>query len=477
LTTYAPVAPLGVQLPRLAKYVDAASSAGVEAVELAASAGLILDPWQCHVLEHGLGETATGKWSAFEVGLVVARQNGKGSILEARELAGLYLFREKLILHSAHEFKTAEEAFKRLLALIQSSPDLDREVSRIRVSHGEEGIELRTGQRLRFIARSTGSGRGFTGDCVILDEAYNLDDRAMAALLPTLSARPNPQLWYASSAGMPESQQLNALRERGIKGESRGLVYLEWSAAPDADRDDVAVWAQANPALGYMHGDGSGLTHDYVARERDALSDAAFARERCGVWDDAALSGVFDIATWVDLSDPTSTPLDPVSFGIDTSPDRSSSSIAVVGRRTDGNLHIEVVDAKPGTGWLVNRMVQLNTRWSPRSVVIDPAGPSGSLIDELRRAGVRVTEVTPREMAQACGSYYDAVVERRVRHLSQPELTTAMSVARKRPLAEAWAWHRRTPTSDITPLVAATLAMHGSRLGISAGKGRVIALN
>jgi hypothetical protein len=57
-------------------------------------------------------ERADGKWAAFEVGLNVARQNGKGSILEARELAGLFLLGERLIIHSAHEFATSLEAFR-----------------------------------------------------------------------------------------------------------------------------------------------------------------------------------------------------------------------------------------------------------------------------------------------------------------------------------------------------------------------------
>jgi hypothetical protein len=148
------------------------------------------------------------------------------SVLEARELAGLYLFDEALILHSAHEFKTAAEAFRRILSLIQNTPDLDRLVQRIRTSHGDEGIELRSGQRLRFVARSTGSGRGFSGDCVILDEAYRLPNSAMAALLPTMAARPNPQLWYTSSAPLPieESDTLRRLCKRGRDGAREAMA-------------------------------------------------------------------------------------------------------------------------------------------------------------------------------------------------------------------------------------------------------------
>jgi phage terminase large subunit-like protein len=174
-------------------------------VELAESAGLILDPWQQLVLQGALGELPSGDWAAFEVGLVVPRQNGKGSILEARELAGLFLFGERLILHSAHEVKTALESFQRLLFLIESTPDLMSRVKHVHRTNGSEGIELKDGARIKFVARSTGSGRGFSADCVVLDEAFHLSEASMNALLPTLSARPNPQVWYTSSAvnGLP----------------------------------------------------------------------------------------------------------------------------------------------------------------------------------------------------------------------------------------------------------------------------------
>jgi hypothetical protein len=97
------------------------------------------------ILRHSLGERPDGKWAAFEVGLNVPRQNGKGSILEARELAGLFLLGERLIIHSAHEFATSLEAFQRLLALIEGTPDLSRRVKRVSRAHGEEGIELTNG--------------------------------------------------------------------------------------------------------------------------------------------------------------------------------------------------------------------------------------------------------------------------------------------------------------------------------------------
>src|SRR5690242_6229189 len=89
----------GSQIPRLTTLPPGGvSSSGQEAVELAALAGLELDPWQQLILNQGLQERADGRWNAFEAAVIVARQNGKGGVIEARELAGLFLLDEKLIL-------------------------------------------------------------------------------------------------------------------------------------------------------------------------------------------------------------------------------------------------------------------------------------------------------------------------------------------------------------------------------------------
>ena len=461
------VAPIGAQRPRVSSVPPASSSAGDEAIALAESAGLHLDPWQQHVLRESLGERPDGRWSAFEVALVVPRQNGKGAVLEARELAGLFLFGERLILHSAHEFKTAQEAFRRILSLIEGNADLMRRVRPrgIRTSHGEEGIELKTGARLRFVARSTGSGRGFSGDCVILDEAYNLPVESMAAMLPTLSARPNPQLWYVSSAGMHTSAQLRSVRERGIAGGDPSLAYFEFSAPDGADLDDPAAWATANPALGIR------ILEEFVARERVALPEMEFARERLGIWDDPARGGVIPDETWAGLAHRLSQTKDPIAFAADVTPDRAWASIGLAGRRHDGRWHVEVIENRRGTDWLAPRLAELAEKWSPCAVVVDPAGPVGSLLPELEEAGVEVLKASTREMGQACGAFYDAATQDRLRHLDQPILNAAVSAARKRPLGDAWAWHRRDAT-DISPLVAVTLALYGQAKAVADGWGR-----
>jgi hypothetical protein len=471
------------------------SSAGQEAVELAASVGLELDPWQQLVLDEGLGERMDGRWSAFEIGVMVSRQNGKGGIIEARQLAGLFLFDEQLIMHSAHEFKTAQEAFRRILTLIQNAPDLERRVMRVRTSHGEEGIELRSGQRLRFLARSRGSGRGFSGDCLFLDEAMILGDPMMAALMPTMSARPNPQLWYFGSAGEQDSVPFGRIRRRGVRAADpdedytdESLAYFEWSADvheefcergcdEHLEDDDPRGWAQANPAMGIRIGE------EHIAREYASMGRDAFRRERLGVGDWPSEGDGWEVISeeaWTALLDPASEPAGTVAFALDVAPGQTMGSIAVAGTRDDGLMHLEIVENRPGTGWMVERAVDLVKKWRPCAVVIDSKSPAAALIPDLEAAKIKILTTSASEMVQACGGLYAGAVPKgedttTVRHRGQGPLNAAVAAATKRKIGRdgSWAWARHDLGQDISPLVAVTLAAYGySKKGRRRGRAR-----
>lgn len=442
----------GCQTPRVSSWPDYTTTVGDDAIEVASLAGLNLDPWQQLVLRHGLGQQPSGRWAAFEAALIVARQNGKGGVIEALELAWLFLLGERLVIHTAHEFKTAQEAFLRILQLVQSNPEFDSKVKRVRTSHGEEGIELKTGQRLRFMARSGGAGRGFTGDKIIYDEAMFLPTKVLGASMPTLRARPNPQIWYFGSAGFDESEHLRRLRDRGTRGGDPSLAFFEWSAHPDRSLDDTEGWAEANPALGIR------IDVESMFRERATLDEREFARELLGIWDDGRHDYIIDPATWGQWADKHSQARDPVAFAIDTTPDRRRSAIGLAGIRSDSRHHLEVVEHRDGTGWVVERVLELVRKWEPCAVAIDPTSPAASLTKELRSAGVEVTESSARDMAKACGGFYDDAIEGRLRHMDDPRLTSALSGASKRPIGDAWGWNRKSASSDISPLVAVTLA-------------------
>jgi hypothetical protein len=180
---------------------DRVSSAGADVVDLAATYGRFFDPEQALVMDALMSEGADGNWAALEAAVICSRQNLKTFALECLVLAKLYLFGDRLVIWSAHLFDTAQESFRNLDEIVTNYDHLRKRVKVISRANGDEGIELTTGQRIKFKARSKSGGRGLTGDTVILDEAFALQSGHMGALMPTLSARPNPQILYGSSAG------------------------------------------------------------------------------------------------------------------------------------------------------------------------------------------------------------------------------------------------------------------------------------
>lgn len=480
---------LGAQEPRISLIAPYVATTGDEAIELAAIADLNLDPWQGGYLRHLLGERADGSWAAFQAGLCVSRQNGKGGVLEARELAGLFLLDERLIVHSAHQFDTSLEAFRRLLFLVESRDEFTRRVKRVSRAHGEEGIELhgpkgrRTtgGQRIRFRTRTKGGGRGFSGDVVIFDECMILPVAFHGAVFPIISARPNPQVIYTGSA---VDQQVHehglvfaGLRERASAGGDARLLYAEWSADATLDHAmdlDVACdperWAEANPALGIR------ITAEYIEAEQRALDARSFAVERLGVgeWPSTETGGdqKISLSAWRApmLIDRRSKLEDPVCLSFDVTPDRAWASIGVAGNREDGLGHLEVIEHRRTTAWVVDRLVELVLKHDPVAIVWDTRSPAAALENKLRVAledAAALTDdllipVGSADFAQACGMLVDEVDQQAVRHGDQPELASAIKGATARKLGdEAFLWSRKNSGVDISTLVAVTLARWG----------------
>ena len=469
---------LGVQRPRISHVPEYVSSSGDEAIELAAMAGLVLDDWQQFVLRHSLGERADGKWASPTVGLVVCRQSGKNAILEARELAGLFLLGERVIVHSAHEQATASEQFRRLRERIEDTPELKSRVASVVRGKGSEAIELKSGQRILFKPRTGAGGRGFTVDLIVFDEAMILTEESRSALIPSMSARSiegNTQTWYTGSAGDQENPKhqplvLARIREAGLKG-THGLAYFEWSSAgedPGRVTDDMAsdpeIWAQANPGLGIR------ISEEAIERERTVdMGPREFAVERLGVgdWPDTSQDAgrAISLASWAQCAehDRSKRITSSLVYAVDVNPDRTWAAIGVAGERDDGLFQVAVVDHRRGTDWVVSKCVEL--MHDDATLVFDARGPAAPLIDDLENAGVHPVLMSTADYGIACGMFFDAVDHVTVRFpFPQPELDDALSSGRKKPLGDQWKWARKSPTSsDITPLVAVTLAHWGAR--------------
>ncbi len=471
---------LGSQEPRIFTAPAYSSSIGPEIIDLARSAGLILDEWQQKDLCAACGRGRDGKWTAFEVAKSVPRQIGKSTELSARQLGGLYLLEERLQVHTAHRADTVQEQRTCLEELIEGTPELSKRTKKITHGKGDEYIQLhrhpRTGRapRLRFRTRAHGGGRGYSGDTVYLDEAMILSLVFHGMLMPVLRARPNPQLWYAGSPVDQEEHEdglvFSSVRQRGIAGTDPSLVYLEFSLPfediddlTDEAMDDPKMWALVTPPLGTR------VSVDFIAAERRAMGRRQFAAECLGVgsWPDPSEGAgrVISGEAWaaVECKDSSQRITGEKTFAIDLNPERTWGAIDVSGLRSDGYWHVAVVEHKRQTGWIVPKCIALQDKHPESSFVYDVGGPVGksNIPDELREAGVRLIEADQTDYARAYAGFIDAVEKQTMRYpMGEGALTDAVADARKQAMGDASKWSRRSSTSaDITPLVAGSLAL------------------
>lgn len=458
--------PRGVQRPRVHVAPKGRSrDDGDDAAFLSGAYGLSPDEWQRLVLDDWLARSGRGgKWASLTCGLSVPRQNGKNAVIEMRELFGMVSLGEKF-LHTAHEVKTARKAFLRLASFFENSrkwPELAELVKDIRRTNGQEAIVLTNGGSVEFVARSKGSGRGFTVDVLVCDEAQELSDDALEALMPTTSAAPlgNPQWIFTGTPPGPSAngEVFTRTRDDALSGKSSRLSWHEWSCDGAVDLDDPLCAASANPSLGGR------LQWDVVAGERARFSDEGFARERLGMWDSAGSQRVISADSWAAVAAPNLKDVGgEVAIAFDVSPDRSTATIASAAWTTDEIPYVDVVESRRGEpDWGVARFVEICERHDVRAVVVDGASAAFSLVDPLRQAGLTVTVTSARQMAAAFGHFYDAVMDGRMRHLDQPLLNLALAAARKRKIGDSgFGWSRKDSESDITAVTAATLALWG----------------
>lgn len=429
--------------------------------------GVEFDEWQKGAGRLMLAKRADGALAASigGVGMSLPRQVGKTFLLAGVIFALCIDMPGLLVIWTAHHSRTFDETFMSMQAF-STRVKVAPHIQQVYTGSNTEEIRFHNGSRILFGARERGFGRGIPGvDILVMDEAQILSDRAMESMLATLNTS---QFGLHLYVGTPpdhmaaNSESFTRMRTEAISGESDDLVWIECGADDDADPDDRKQYAKANPS--YPHR--TPLTS--IQRLRKKLTPEGFLREGLGVWP-AVGGGLISPETWSALVDPQSEPLDPVSFGLHVNRGQTQAAIAVAGYRADGKIHVGVIPAAtdqpvtslPGTAWIAPRVKELVEKWKPCATVIDEKSEAGALIEDIAALGVEVEKTTATTMANACVRFLAAVNEDEIRHHGNAALQASVTAGKPRDLLDSWAWDRKDKRSDITQLVAVTLALHG----------------
>lgn len=441
--------------------------------------GIRYDPWQADLVRGAFGKRKNGKYAASVGGVVwsLPRQVGKTFTVGSMLFAYAIEHPGSLILWTSHHKQTTKETMLTMQAMAQR-PRIAPYVDNVLTGSGTEAVLFANGSRILFGARDAGFGLGFAAvDVIVFDEAQRLTDQTRMDMVPSTNRARNPAgalLFYIGTPLRPTDRGdgFALLREGALAGDD-DVFYVELSADLDADPDDRAQWAKANPSF---------PTHtpvESMLRMRKHLgSDEAWMREALGIWDTLRASGVIPSESWTEAKDPSSAPVDRLALGVEVGPDLAWASVALAGQREDETWHIALEANQDthgkGVAWLVpyvSALVEANPQI--RTVVVDAVGPVKSLLTQrgprlplfLAGTKVRVQAIRSADLGATCSALLSGVVTGDIRHIDQRELTTAALSAGKRALADSglWVWSRRTATSDITPIQAATLALYGAQ--------------
>ena len=461
----------GSQEPRIRVEPERSATDGTAAAALMMGYGVPLADWQRSVIDCWLGKDETGGYTVTSAGLSAPRQNGKNVCLEAREFFGLVIKGEK-ILHTAHQVVTAKKSFRRLEQMFtdRKHPEIQKLVRYIRYTNGEECIELENGGSIEFSARSRQRARGFAGiSLVVYDEAQELTDDQVDAIMPTLSASATGtrQIIYTGTPPYPGCPGNVFRRRRKICTEDPGEhdSWHEWGVTSDSldslNIDDTGLWYMANPALGIN------LTEAFTAQERRTLTPDGFARERLGWWSpvlEHELDYAIPAAAWDACKSTETRPDGKIAFGVRFTYDGANVALCGAVCPQEGPARVSLIDIRPtghGTQWLADWLNQRHTKAA--CVVIDGRNGADVLVDKL--AGVwkekgSVIRPPARTVVAAASMLCDAVNEQTVTwYYGQELLRESAITSTKRALAGGWTFGG----DNAAAIEAAALALWGAR--------------
>jgi hypothetical protein len=458
----------GVQTPRIHSKLNDLPSKGQDMIDLATELGINLMEWQKFVCIHGHKIRADGRWAHSELGLIMARQQGKSTLMMLRILTGMFVWGEGLQLASAHRLTTSLETFRQIVGLIETNPKLEKEVKKIRWQHGAEEIEL-FGNRRFVVKAANNAARGLSKpETIHLDELREYkDEDAWSSMRYSMMAAKNPQVWIYSSAGDQHSVILNKLRERALASATTNdpIGWFEWSAEPDAPillpsgEMNWSAFAQANPSLGItIHPDNLKAV---INDPPDIVRTEVLAQ-----WVDTINSAI-DAQKWA-MCQIDAIPLDPEQptwLGLDLSPDRKFGALVAAQRLSGERFYIQLLhtwsnDYSLNDLAVANDIAPYVRKYNTQTVAFSKR-TSMAVASRLNSAGIQITDMDGAIYAESCDRWLGAINSHRLQHSGQEELTQQTLSAAKLPFGDgSWIIGRRASRVAVCASVASALVTY-----------------
>lgn len=403
--------------------------------------GVHLDAWQKWFLLHALEVNPDGTFRFRTILLLIARQNGKTSIVRILTLWLLWTGRVKLAVGTAQDLDIARRNWREACAQARTSEIADDLDGKPRMANGQESLLFKNGAEYIIKATTADAARGIPGVGLLLADELRThrDYEAWAAMSKTAMAVPNALIIAMSNAGDDNSVVLNDLREKAQTGADDTLGLFEWSAEPGCALDDPAAWAQANPSLGH------GRLTERAIRSSMLTDPAAIFRTEVLCTRVEQLRGAVDKLAWQGCADPAG--------NMDDLRDRlfacvelaegaygEHATLCVAAINDAGRAVVEVVEAWTSYAAMEASLTDWLEKVDPAAKFFFPTGPAAAKAGALRALGFQ--DIKGAAVQEACMGLAADVRAGQIQHRDDPLLTAHAVGAERLPSGDGWRFTR-----------------------------------
>lgn len=425
----------GRQTPTTSVVLPYTETLGERAIDLYKCTGRTPQPWQEALIYDIRAVDSDGLFVHVKFGYEVPRRNGKGEIIAIAELDDLFAGRK--VLHTAHRTTTSSSASLRLANLLKDMGY--EEVQRVKPGEVYEksytylktiGLEkiklLDTGGTVDFRTRTSVGGLGEGFDTLVIDEAQEYTDDQQNTLQYVVSDSDNPQIILCGTPPtlVSKGTVFPKLRTDCLSGKTEDIGWSEWSTPHKADCNDVDLWYECNPAMGYQ------LTERKI-RAEDKKDELDFNIQRLGYWAESNLKSEISVTEWEGLKC-ESVPKISGRLYVGIKYSKTAVSVSVASRTDEGKIFFEAIDCqslRTGNAWILKLMDAMK----PEMITIDGSGNQDILKAELEQEGIRnVILPTVKEIIVANKKFEQLMYAQDICHMSQPSLKQVATNCEKR---------------------------------------------
>jgi len=454
----------GRQTPTQSLILPYEETHGPEASEFYRESGREPQPWQDALIYDILSVNEEGLYTHTKFGYSVPRRNGKGEIITIRELYAL-MTGEK-VLHTAHRTATSSSASLRLANLLKYAGYTEV----IRMKKGETyensysyskqfGLEritlIDTGGTVDFRTRTSKGGLGEGFDLLIVDEAQEYTDDQQSTLQYVVSDSANPQILLCGTPPTMVSSGtvFEKLRNECLQGKTEDTGWAEWSVDAQSDVNDVELWYETNPAMGFQ-------LNERKIRSENKADDIDFNIQRLGLWIQYNQKSAITKQEWINVKVNEKPQFKgKIYAGVKYGHDGNNVSLGICVKTSDDKNFIEVIDCQPiraGNDWLIEWILAMN----PDKVVIDGSSGQNILADKLKEKKYRHYLLPKVAQVVSAHTTFEQCLENGLLcHNGQPSLEQSASNCEKRIISSGgWGYRSIKDGVDVSLLESVILA-------------------